>query len=407
MAKRELCVRRRAGPRVLLALPGTGKRQIHAIVEVARDWQWDLLDIVMTRGYIPPDPPPSGAIIDCRPTQRLARRMRALGIPVVRLGWRPHAQDRLLPAVVPDHAAAGRLAAMHFSERGFRHVAYEASVLWADARPLYHGFRLAARELGLACERFRVSGSPPALPLTRTTAAEHERRARQIGRWPTALPKPVGILSLSASMLCTICQRVGLAVPEDVALLGVGNHLLPCELSPVPLSSIDTAAEEQARQAAILLHRLMNGASAPTETVMIRPRGVVTRRSTDVLAVADRSVAEAMRYMWAHLDLDLSVADIAAHAGVPVRTLQRAFRRHLGRGVIAELRRRRLQELRRRLRTTDLPIAALARQVGFRTLVHMHKCFRHTYGMTPRQYRNQFCASQARSAPARAPSGAQ
>jgi LacI family transcriptional regulator len=377
-------------PRVLLALlPGAEERQVHAIVEESREWQWDLLDITMTRGYIPPEPTPLGAIVDCSPVAPLVKRLRRTGIPVVRLGGRPHPRDHELPAVVPDHAAAGRFAAAHFAERGFEYVAYEASIPWPDARPLYEGFRAGARESGLTIECLRMSTEPPSLPATQETAAEHERRFREIADWLRHLSKPVGVLSESASTLCTICHQVGLDVPEEVALLGVGNHLLPCELSPVPLSSIDTAAEEQARRAAQLLRRLINGEAAPTEPIMIPPHGVVTRRSTDVLAVADATVAQAMRFMWENLAADLSVDDVAAQVGTSSRSLQRAFRRHLGRGVIAELRRRRLQALARLLRSTDLPITDLAPTVGFRTLVHLHKCFRETYGMTPREYRKK------------------
>ncbi len=373
---------------MLLALGDTEERQIHAIVAESHEWQWDLLDIVMTRGHIPASPQPMGAIVDCRPSDPLAKRLLKMGLPVVRLGRRPCTQDAEVPAVLPDHAAAGKLAVAHFAERGFERVAYESSVPWVEAYPLYDGFLAAAREQGMGCDLCRM-GEAPAKLVSRITAAEHDRRAREIGEWLQSLPKPVGVLSFSAGMLCGICSRVGHAVPEEVALLGVGNHLLPCELSPVPLSSIDTAAEEQARQAARLLKGLMEGDAVPDAPLMVPPRGVVTRRSTDVLAVGDPVVSQAMQFMWGHLDADLSVADVATHAGVSSRSLQRAFKIHLHRGVIEELRRRRLQELRRLLRRTDQPIADLAPQVGFRTLVHMHKCFRDTYGMTPRQYRKK------------------
>ncbi|MBT3294753.1 MAG: substrate-binding domain-containing protein [Verrucomicrobia bacterium] len=391
--KQKRIVRMQRRPRVLLALPGCEERQVHAIVEAAHDWEWDLLDITMSRGYIPPEPTPLGAIVDCSPAAPLVKRLRRMGIPVVRLGGGGHPRDHELPAVLPDHAAAGRLAAAHFVERGFKHVAYEASIPWPDARPLYEGFKAGAREQGLTIELLRMSTEPPPLPVTRETAAEHKRRFSAIADWLRHLSKPVGVLSQSASTLCSICHQVGLDVPEEVALLGVGNHLLPCELSPVPLSSIDMAAEEQARRAAQLLRRLINGEAAPTEPIVIPPHGVVTRRSTDVLAVADATVAQAMRFMWENLDADLSVDDVAAQVGTSSRSLQRAFRRHLGRGVIAEMRRRRLQALARLLRTSDLPITDLAPTVGFRTLVHLHKCFRDTYGMTPREYRRKHRAA--------------
>lgn len=380
-------VRKRVQMRILLAMPVSEERQIHAIIDAARDWGWEFLDIVLTHGYVPAEPAPCGAIMDCAPTDPLAKRLRQMGLPIVRMGWLPHRLDAEIPAVLPDHAATGRLAAEHFAERGFKHVAYESSVLWPHARPFYTGLEARSRQLGMTCHLFRM-GPAPVQTVGKAMAAAHANRSRQLAAWLTALPKPVAILSLSASTLCTLCHQVGLAVPEQVALLGIGNHLLPCELSPVPLSSVDTALTEQARQSALLLHRLIDGAGAPPGPVMIQPRGVVTRRSTDVLAVEDPVVVQAVRFMRDHLARDLSVNAIAAQVGVSSRSLLRAFQRQLNRGVVAELLRRRLRELGHLLRTTDLPVADLTARVGFRTQVHMHKCFREFYGVTPRQYRN-------------------
>ena len=106
---------------------------------------------------------------------------------------------------------------------------------------------------------------------------------------------------------------------------------------------------------------------------MIPPKGVVERETTDVLATPDPHVAAALRYMWDHLDLDLSVDDIAREVGVARRTLDRLFHTHLHRGVNAELRRKRLEVFRDLLISTELPIAELAPMVGFGTMVHLQR----------------------------------
>ena len=193
----------------------------HAIAEQAREFGWDLLDLRFTRGSLPEDREPSGALIEWLPTEPLARRLRKIGCPTVRLGKLPHPKDELLPAVLPDVVTTGRLAAEHFAERQFNNVAYIGRKPWSLSRPMYQAFRDRAAELDCTCHLLRV-GSGRSMP----GAAKYEGRVREVGQWLAGLPKPVGVLSFSdlrAATLCTMCRRAGLAVPENVAVLGVGN----------------------------------------------------------------------------------------------------------------------------------------------------------------------------------------
>ena len=158
-------------------------------------------------------------------------------------------------------------------------------------------------------------------------------------------------------------------------------------MAPVALSSIDVARDEWGRQAAQLLQRLMHGAPAPPAPIMIPPRGIVVRHSTDVLAVDDPAVAQAMRFMWDHLERNLSVNHVAKAVDVPRRQLERAFRRHLKRGINAELRRKRLERCCELLRSTDITITDIAPMIGFRSGDYLHASFKQAFGVTPRQYR--------------------
>jgi len=361
---------------------------LRAILELARKWEWDLLDLGFTRGAIPMGPPPSGALVDCLPPNPLAQRLREIDCPAVRLGNLPHPEDDLLPAVLPDQMAQGRLAAEHLAKRGFKDLAYVGHDPWSDSREVYEGFRARAQALGLTCHLYQLRSGW--LSEDETNAARYERRAVEVGKWLDGLPKPVAVLGYGDSMaarLCTMCMKAGFAVPDEVALLGIGNDELICELSPVVLSSVDVNEAEQGRQAAVLLRRLMAGEAPPPASTMVPPARVVTRRSTEVLAVSNPVVARAMRFMWDHVEQDLSVDDVAKEIRMPRRTLERAFRKQLGRGVNAELRRRRLELFCELLKTTTTPIVDLVPRVGFRSADYLHSAFKRAYGTTPRRWR--------------------
>ena len=131
----------------------------------------------------------------------------------------------------------------------------------------------------------------------------------------------------------------------------------------------------------------MDGEPAPKEPVLIAPAGVVTRKSTDVLALPDLDTARALRYIWEHFTEPLQVSDIADAVAVSRRKLERHFRAHLHRSVNEELIRKRIERGCELLTTTDLSINDIARQVGFSTETYFFRIFRRTMGMTPRKYR--------------------
>lgn len=359
-----------------------------AIVEQARALGWDLLDLRFTNDVIPADLHVDGAIVDWLPDDPRAVQLRQIGCPAVRLARLPHPDDHLLPAVLSDQAATGRMAAENFADRLFRHIAYVGHNPWPMGHsPLFFDiFQDRSSELGCKCHLFRL--------VEKTDLhgeAKFTKRANEVGQWLADLPKPVGLLAFNdtwGATLCTICRQIGLSVPEEVAVLGMGNNLLECEMAPVRLSSIDTAADEWGRQAVLLLDRLMRGETIESRT-LIPPRGVVVRQSTDVLAVGDPAVAKAMRFMWDHLEQDLSVENVANEVGVPRRQLERAFNCHLKRGIHAELRRKRLERCCELLRATRLTVADIAPQVGFRSADFLHATFKQAFGITPRKYRLQ------------------
>jgi len=381
--------RRRERPPVLVSLSGYHMGWPR-IVERFRERGWRLVD-PRYRGVDPlSGVVPQGAIVDSLPTAPLVRRLLKMGCPVVRIGNAPHPKDSIVPAVMPDWGAMGRLGADHFASRGFKHLGFVGFQPWDNVtrqKILHDGFRARAKELGCECRLLRWKTGEAG----DTAESKYRHRRALLAEWLKSVPKPVGLLGFVdgfAAKLCCMCQDVGLAVPEEVAVLGVGNILPACEGSIPTLSSIVLDDVGVAEAAVRMLARLMQGKTLPETTVRIPPLRIVTRESTDLLAVGNLDVARALRYMWDHLDLDLSVDRIAREIGVSRRTLEREFRKHLGRSVNVELRRKRLEQLKLLLRTTDTNITDLAPLVGFRSTQYLHRAFRAAFGMSPKQYRN-------------------
>jgi LacI family transcriptional regulator len=305
-----------------------------------------------------------------------------------------HEREELkdLPKVLSDRHAAGRLAAAALAKRGFRDLGYVEFSGGDAPGPLLSGFREGAGDAACRVHYLAVDSKKNWTP----GSAAYEKHAAMISEWLVGLPKPVGVLAYNHRMGARIiagCEMVGLYVPEQVAVLCRGNWPDMCESAPVPLSAIDVNPYEHGRQLVLLLKRLNDGKAAPSQPVLVPPRGIVERRSTDILAVPDPKVAAAIRFMWDNLGLATGVDAVAEHVGTSRSTLERAFRRCLGRGVGAELRRKRLERSTELLRGTDMTVEEIVNAVGLLDVRRYRQAFENEYGLTPQQYRAQ--SSQA------------
>jgi len=379
------------GPTVALMLMRVLHRAKRRIIERAMALGWRIVDLEFYDGKLPPGLVPDGALVERLWDEPLVRQLRELGCPTVRCASFPNPHDHEFPAVAGDLPTAGRLAAEHFAERGFRHVGSVGYEPLSNFEPLYEAFRSRAEELGAECH---LLGFKPFGDAGQgfTAREKHQARDRELTTWLKAAPKPIGMLGFSDGMAARICVRsldAGLQVPGEVAVIGCGNAVTTCECTPVPLSAIEHGGEEEGERAVQLLQDLMAGKPPPSELVLVPPREVTVRASTDVLATVDPVVARAVRFMWDHLAENLSVDDVADAVSVNRRALERLFRRELDRGVNAELRRRRLEVCCALLRTTELSVSDLAPRIGFRSKHHLHTSFRAAFGCTPLQFRQR------------------
>lgn len=287
-----------------------------------------------------------------------------------------------IPRVVPDDHAIGRLAAEHLLGRGFRHLAFFQAYDAEVERGRLAGFQEAARRGGAAFHHLDFSNVP--------RPAGHTDAFLALTRALKKLPLPVGIMGQydsTANQVVLACEQARLAVPEQVAVVGVDNDPISSELGLVPLTSVDSDRFGVGRSAAALLDRLMDGEPPPAEAIRIAPKGIVVRKSTDVIAVEDPQLARALQFIWRRFADPIGADDVAAAAAVSRRKLYYLFEHDLHHSVKTEIERARVNHARHLLRDTDAKLHAVAAASGFSSAVHLGRVFERTEGCSPATYR--------------------
>jgi LacI family transcriptional regulator, galactose operon repressor len=312
--------------------------------------------------------------------QRIASAVVESGLPAVDVS--AARKVARLPWVETDDRAIADAGARHLLDRNFRHLAFCGDDQFNWSRWRCEHFQRIAAEAGVPCSIYRPSAR---------ARRDWNTTEDEIGQWLLSLPRPVGVMAcydIRARHVLDACRRVGLAVPDQVAVVGVDNDEFLCNLSDPPLSSIAPDTRRTGYEAAALLDRLMSGRERRRgQAIFVQPLGVVTRRSTDVLAVGDADVSAAVHFIREHACDGIAVKDLLHQVPLSRRVLEGRFRKLLGRTPHDEIARVRFDRVQRLLRETRLPLADIARQSGFRNAEYLATSFRREFGMSPNSYR--------------------
>ncbi|MFA6174491.1 MAG: substrate-binding domain-containing protein [Kiritimatiellales bacterium] len=385
-----------SGPHVLVLLGYNEQDLLRGIFSYAKEARWTLDTNYNRIGLTPASGEQfSGIIALIGKKQELDVLRRFPGVPCVDLSgawlWDLKAKGATsVGRVAYDPAVLGRTAAAHLLDQGLRHLVFINTCNGWHERPAVGA---------VAAEATRRGASFHEIPLYQAIAAHapysatrHSSAAmRWLARTLRNLPKPCGVVVADdwAPHLLRVCERAGIAVPTDLAIMGMFNHLDACEYASVPVSSVDANFERIAREGTRLLGRLMAGEAVPAKPILIPPRGVVVRQSTSKLAVSHRETAKAAHFIQKHFREPLSVEKVAAAAGLSRRGLTVAFRRELGESVARYIARLRAEEAVRLLCETDLKATDIAEQTGFGSLEHLSRAFKRATGLPPAVYRQQ------------------
>jgi LacI family transcriptional regulator len=323
-------------------------------------------------------------IISRATTPKLLDAVARTRVPLVEVTDRRG--DSELPQVRSDDAAIGRMGADHLLERGFQRFGFCGfkGEAWSQRRE--EAFVDAVETATEAkCSCFNSPWHGP-------SALAWEAEQESIVAWLKQLEPPFAIMACNdvrGQHVIEACSKLSLAVPEQVAVIGVDNDDLLCRLCTPPLSSVIPNAERVGFQAAEMLARLMDGKNVSEQTQLIQPLGVATRQSTDVVAIEDRDVAAALHYIREHACRGLSVDEVVRNSPVSRSTLERQVRKYLGRTPQEEIRHVQIKRAKELLLTTDLSAERIAALCGFDHSEYLLVVFKRITGMTTSEFRKQ------------------
>ena len=314
-------------------------------------------------------------------TEEIARTMRRTGLPIVDVSAARHLPD--IPWVETDDEAIARIGVDHLVERGFRHLAFcgDPGFNWSVWRK--QNFERLVMETGCQCyihetiAHFDVSYS-------------WNREKRGLINWLNRLPRPIGIMAcydIKAQKILDVCRELDIAVPEEVAVIGVDNDELLCGLADPPLTSVICNTRRTGFEAASLLDRLMSGEKVGSEPILVKPIGIAARQSTDILAIEDREVAIAVRFIRENAWNGINVNDVLREVPLSRRVLENRFLKILGRTPHEEITRLKIDRVKQLLTETDLPLTEIARRTGYRHDEYLSVAFKKSVGVPPRIFR--------------------
>jgi len=294
-----------------------------------------------------------------------------------------------IPKIIVDCNAIGQMGAEHLMHRGFKNLAFCGfnDMLWSVQRG--DGFLERAKKEDLSVHFY-------------TPHKKHLRSSWDVEQafmieWLKSLSKPAGVMACNddrSRHLLEACKIAGLRVPQDIAILGVGNDEMICNFSTPPLSSIARNHEIAGYQAAQILHQIMAGHKCGNQTAVVKPTHVVTRQSTDILAIDDTDVIRAVNFIQKHSGRMIQVNDVAEYTAISRRSLEQKFQKELHRSVLDEITRIRVDKIAQMLIESTLSVTQIALALGFSNDAHISRYFSQKKHTTPLQYRKLYGKKQ-------------
>jgi LacI family transcriptional regulator len=390
------------GPRVAVLVETSmayGREMIRGIAEYLREsTPWTIF--FEHRSLQDPAPPWlqgwRGDGIIARLSPQLSDMIVESKIPTVNVDDQDSGPD--VPNVQSNHRAIAALAFEHLQGQGLTRFAYVGHAHFGWSARRREGFVEAARAAGRRCDEYSLT-----IPASwGHQQASWELEAERLARWLKTRTFPLGVMACNdfvGLQVLDACRRAGLVVPDDVAVVGVDNDALACEIARPSLSSVVPDCRRIGYEAARLLDALMHRRRPARRRLEIAPLDVAVRRSTDVtMEAGDPIVARALRFIREHIRDNFGVGDVAAHVGASRSVLQRRFRTTLNRTVHGSIAEARLELAKRLLVETDLALTDVADRSGFSHAEYLSVAFRQATGSPPGAFRRQSRKQRASTA---------
>ncbi len=375
--------------RVLLVLGWYDHRLHRGVEKFAQEHGWRLSEDLAREKVIPWGWDGDGILAWLGAGDDLAEFVQQSGKPTVDLSFRR--PNLKFARVLEDTGETARLVADHFLSRGFRHFLFYSDADNWIYNERGHAFQatLASAEQKAGWLRWHES------PSYQTGRLAWKRKRAWLAAELKRAPKPLGLFAASDGLALDALETseaAGLAVPEEVSIVGAGNSLLAVDAMHTPISSVDVNMDVIGYRGAEELARLMQGEPVPPQPVRVPPSRLIVRKSSDLFAVNHPGIARSLRFMWEHCHEPIGVQDLAQAAAMSLRSFHQAFASELGRSPGSELHRIRIERAKRLLADSDEKMEALAEMCGYQSSNSFWVAFKQSTGLSPKQYQKQLAA---------------
>ncbi len=318
-------------------------------------------------------------------TAKMRQEVMELGLPTVISTVFNKEIEESIGNIFVDNYGIGKMAARHFLDRGFRHFAFCGldEFFWSHDR--LKGFSDQVTKYGYGVQVYRQTKNK--------NKRYWDIEEKNLANWLSILPKPIGLMACideHAQDVIETCKQINLHVPEELAIVGGDDDILICELMNPQLSSVAINSVQAGYEAARMLDVLMSGRNPKDNVVVVKPTHVVTRQSTDILAVPDQEVAMSLKFIRDNVRNMIQVQDVADNAMMSRQGLNKKFKHLLGRSVSTEIKRTKNQHIIRLLIETSMSLSEIAQSVGFFEHKTFSQYFKREMGLSPSQYRKKY-----------------
>jgi LacI family transcriptional regulator len=309
------------------------------------------------------------------------------GIAVIAQDFKERFDD--IPNITGAYHEAGAMAADYFLKKGFTQFAFYGfkDIVWSRERA--EGFENRIKSAGYTVHSFE-----------HTKAQSSELwyyKPSSLSQWLQSLPKPIAIMACDdrqGQHITEACRQTGIRIPEEVAVLGVDNDEMICELSDPPLSSIALDAEKGGYDSAKLLDHMIRIGVAGFYDIVVKPTQVVTRHSTDIYATNDNYIASSLKYIHQNIDKNLQVDEVVRQVPLSRRALEKRFFTITGYPIYKYIFNLRIEKFTQKLLETDMTVFEIALDMGLTDSKNIARQFRQVKGCSPSEFRNKYVAGK-------------
>lgn len=289
-----------------------------------------------------------------------------------------------IPNITADYELTGSMVAARLCGHGFKNFGFFGyeSVCWSDGRRKGYEDKLR--------DQFHVNNVH--VFVDRQLSSMWNYDTAELQRWLLSLPKPIGIFACDdnqAEILLETCQAAGINVPLDVAIIGVDNDEVTCNLTVPAITSVNMDIEKAGYEVAEMASRMVEDPTYPGQDIVIRPIAIIGRGSTGIMATKDPVVAEAMRYIYQNRARKLQVADVIKQVPVSRRLLEQRFKEVTGASIYTVISNLRMDYFAQQLVSSSDTVSEIAARMDEPDTKSISRRFLALKGCTPTEYRKR------------------